>query len=318
MKRALVTGGAGFIGSYVVERFLKAGFAVEVLDDLSTGRREHVPPGVPLHEIDVASRDAGRLVCEGRFDLVAHLAAQMDVRVSVDDPLRDSNTNIGGILTLLEGVRSYPADRRPKMVFASTGGALYGDDVPTPTAENAFPNPDSPYGVAKLSSELYLAYYARVWGLQHAALRFGNVYGPRQNPDGEAGVIAIFAKRLLAGQPLTVYGDGKQTRDYVDVTDVAEAFFVAATAAALPAAGALHARAFNVGTRVETSVLDLVRMLSAAVGVEPTINLAPVRPGELRRSCLDPRKADRVLGWRSRVSLEQGLPRVVEWIRHKA
>jgi UDP-glucose 4-epimerase len=313
MRRALITGGAGFIGSHVADCLVRAGYEVEVLDDLSTGRRDNVPPRVPLHVLHVGSPAAAALVRDGRFTVLAHLAAQIDVRASITDPVRDATTNILGTLNLIEAIRHLPEGHRPRVVFASTGGALYGDEVETPTSESAATNPDAPYGIAKLATELYLAYYARIWNIEHAVLRFGNVYGPRQPPDGEAGVIAIFAKRLLTRAPLVVYGDGSQTRDYIYVEDVAEAFCAAATCE-LPAAGVVDARAFNVGTGAETSVLDLARMLASVAGIEARIEHAAKRPGELQRSVLDPSKARRLLGWRASVQLREGLARTVAWL----
>ena len=313
MNKVLVTGGAGFIGSHVVRRFLARGDSVEVLDNLSTGCRDNLPPGVPLHVHDVGSVEATSLVRDGGFTVVAHLAGQIDVRASVDDPIRDATTNILGTLNLLEAVRSVETPIRPRVVFASTGGALYGDGVAVPTKEVASINPNSPYGIGKLAAELYLAYYARLWRVQHVVLRFGNVYGPRQTP-GEAGVIAIFASRILKNEPLIVFGDGTQTRDYIYVEDVATAF-LAAAARNLPPADDVESRAVNIGTGIETSVLDIARALFAVTCTETPITFGPKRPGELQRSLLDPGKAERLLGWRARVSLHEGLAQTVDWMR---
>jgi UDP-glucose 4-epimerase len=316
MPRVLITGGAGFIGSHVIESFFDAGYEVEVLDDLSSGTRENVRDGVALHVLDVAYPEAARLVANGRFDVVAHLAAQMDVRRSVEDPMFDARTNIIGSLNVLEAVRRLDPAQRPRVVFASTGGALYGDAAKLPSSEESPANPDAPYGVAKLSIEYYLGYYARIWGLETVVLRFGNVYGPRQDPHGEAGVVAIFCQRLAEGQPMTIYGTGRQTRDFIFVGDVADAFFAASTAP-LPAAGPLTARAFNIGTGVETSVLDLAHMLAKAVDVEPKIDFRPARSGEVERSLLDATKAERELGWKATVSLTDGLSRSFAWTRSR-
>ena len=317
MPKALLTGGAGFIGSNVYDRFRRGGYDVTVVDDLSSGKGANLPADADLRVLDVGSPDASRLVRDEHFDVVAHFAAQIDVRRSVTDPAFDARVNILGILNLLEAIRSRPETQRPRFIFASTGGALYGDAIQLPTAETAPTNPDAPYGIAKLSSEYYVAYYGRVWGLDAITLRFGNVYGPRQDPHGDAGVIAIFCGRLLEGKPLTIFGSGKQTRDYVFVHDVAEAFFTAATTE-IPPAGAIQDRAFNIGTAVETSVLDLARILSAAAGQEPKINFAEERRGELLRSLLDPTKAQRILGWRAKVGIEEGLRRTFEWARDAA
>lgn len=315
MPKALLTGGAGFIGSNVYDRFRRAGYHVTVVDDLSSGKEANLPSDADLHVMDVGSDQVADLIRAGRFDVVAHFAAQIDVRRSVVEPAVDARTNILGILNLLEAVRGLPENARPRFIFASTGGALYGDASTLPTAETAPTNPDAPYGIAKLASEYYAAYYGRIWGLDIVTLRFGNVYGPRQDPHGDAGVIAIFCGRLLEGKPLTVFGSGKQTRDYVFVEDVAEAFFVAAATANLPPAGPIESRAFNIGTGVETSVLDVARILTAAAAVNPTINFAPERRGELARSLLSPAKAEALLGWKAGVSIEEGLRRTFEWAR---
>ena len=203
-KRALVSGGAGFIGSHVADRLLAEGYAVEILDNLSSGRRENIPRGAVFHEADIGSADAAQVVRDGRFDVLCHLAAQIDVRKSVLDPAADARINILGTLNLLEAVRA--SGHPTRVVFSSTGGAIYGDFVPVPSVEDMPKDPESPYGIAKLSVELYMGYYARVHGLDTVALRYSNVYGPRQDPHGEAGVVAIFCNRILKHQPLTVAG----------------------------------------------------------------------------------------------------------------
>ena len=312
MERVLVTGGAGFIGSHVADRFIAAGHDVTVIDDLSRGRRIQVPDRATFHALDIRSPEAARLVREGGYDLVAHLAAQIDVRVSVDDPAHDAAVNVLGTLNLLEAARNATGGRRPRFILASTGGALYGDFVTPPNVEEYAKDPDAPYGIGKLAAELYMAYYGRIHGMECVALRFGNVYGPRQDPHGEAGVIAIFCGRLQEGRDLTIFGDGSQTRDYIYVGDVADAFVTAASAP-LPAAAKLDARGYNIGTGVETSVVELAEMLRRASGKDVAIQLAPKRPGELQRSVLDPRKAERELGWKARVGLEEGLKETYRW-----
>ena len=312
MPRALITGGAGFIGSTVYDRFRKGGYEVIAIDDLSTGKRHNLPDDADLRVLDVGSAEAADIIRREAFDVVAHLAAQIDVRRSVTDPALDARINVLGILNLLEAIRSKPEGERPRFLFASTGGALYGDASTLPTAETAPANPDAPYGIAKLASEYYIAYYGRIWGLDAITLRFGNVYGPRQDPHGDAGVIAIFSGRIIEGKPLTIFGSGKQTRDYVFVEDVAEAFFTAASVP-VPKAGPVEDRAFNIGTAVETSVLDVARLLSKAANVEPQIKFAEERRGEVMRSLLDPTKAQRILGWKAKVSIEEGLARTFEW-----
>jgi UDP-glucose 4-epimerase len=305
-QRALITGGAGFIGSHVADAFVAAQWDVTVADNLSSGRRENVPDAATFVDIDVTSPDAIRLVRDGRFDVICHLAAQIDVRKSVADPVHDAAINVLGTLNIVEAVRASGGAGRTRVIFSSTGGALYGDFVSPPTLETAPKDPQSPYGIGKLSAEYYLAYYARLHALDTVALRYANVYGPRQDPHGEAGVVAIFCSRILEGRPLTVFGDGRQTRDYVFVKDVARANLAAATRD-LPPAGALDARGFNIGTGVETSVLDLARGLNRAAKATAPIEHAPARTGEQQRSTLVITKAAEQLGWRPTVSLDAGL-----------
>lgn len=309
-QHALVTGGAGFIGSHVADALLAEGWSVTVLDNLSSGKRGQVPAAARFVEGDIRSPEAAALVRDGGFDLVCHLAAQIDVRKSVADPRFDVDVNIGGTLNLVEAVRS--SGRPTRVLFASTGGAVYGDLVTPPNLETYAKNPESPYGIAKFSVELYLAYYARVHGLDYIALRFANVYGPRQDPHGEAGVVAIFCQRLLAGTPLTVFGDGAQTRDYVYVGDVARAHVLAASHSTFPA-GAVDDRAFNLGTGVETSVTDLAQGLIAVSGRAVPMQHAPARPGEQQRSVVSIDKARAGLGWAPAVSLADGLRHTFDW-----
>ncbi|MBA3888891.1 MAG: GDP-mannose 4,6-dehydratase [Gemmatimonadaceae bacterium] len=313
MSRILITGGAGFIGSHLADRYLALGHEVTVIDNLASGKREQVPAGATFVETDVRSEEAARLVREGSYDIVAHLAGQMDVRVSVRDPQYDAAVNISGTLNLLEAVRALDPARRPRFMFSSTGGVLYGDFVTPPNAEHVAKDPDSPYAISKLTAETYMAYYGRVHGMECVALRFGNVYGPRQDPHGEAGVIAIFCGRLQANEPFRIFGDGSQTRDYIYVSDVVDAFVVASSAA-LPPVGRLDARAFNVGTGVERTVVDVARGLQRAAGREVPIEFAPARPGEPLKSGLDPAKAAEVLGWRATTALDEGLAATWRWI----
>ena len=302
-RRVLLSGGAGFVGSHVAEAYLAAGDEVTVLDDLSTGRRENLPRGVRLVHADIRSAEARDLLAQGRFELLNHHAAQMDVRRSVADPLFDLDVNLRGLLNLLEGARLGGVRR---VVFASSGGVVYGDATAPPCREGAAKLPISPYGVAKLASEHYLMAYSRLYGLDVASLRYSNVYGPRQNAEGEAGVVAIFSRKMLAGEPLTIFGDGEQTRDMVYVKDVAAAN-LAASDRPLPPPEGLDTRAWNIGTGVETSVKRLAELLAAAAGRRPAIRYAPERPGELRRSALAVEKAGRELGWAPRTGLADGL-----------
>jgi UDP-glucose 4-epimerase len=303
-RRALVSGGAGFIGSHVSDLLVQEGFEVEILDNLSSGRRENIPRGAVFHQVDIVSEEAARVVHDGRFDALFHLAAQIDVRKSVTDPVNDSRINILGSLNLLEAVRA--SGHPTRVIFSSTGGAIYGDFVPIPSMEDMPKDPESPYGIAKLSVELYLAYYGRVHQIDTVSLRYSNVYGPRQDPHGEAGVVAIFCNKMLKGEPLTVFGDGRQTRDYVYAGDVARANLAAATAKLAPARQ-VDVRAFNIGTGRETSVLELAETLRRASGTSVPVHHLPARAGELPRSAVSNQKAVASLGWRPTVNLEDGL-----------
>jgi len=308
-RKVLVTGGAGFIGSHVAEAFQAAGDQVTVLDDLTSGRRENVAAGVRLVEGDVRSPAARDLVASGGFDVLCHHAAQIDVRRSVDAPAADAAINVIGLLNLLEGARTAGVKR---VVFASSGGTVYGDGADLPVAEGAPKLPAAPYGTAKLTSEYYLATFGLLYGIETVSLRYSNVYGPRQDPHGEAGVVAIFSERLLRGEGLTVFGDGEQTRDMVFVGDVAAANVLASRHSVAPLTS-IDARAFNIGTGVETSVNRLAAQLAAAAGKKPDVRHAPARAGEILRSCLDVSKAARELGWRPRVSLTEGLASTFRW-----
>jgi len=314
VPRALVTGGAGFIGSHVADLFLEQGYDVTVLDNFASGRRENVPERARLVELDLTSAEAAALVRDGRFDVVCHLGAQIDVRKSVANPMFDASINVVGTANLVEAVRA--SGHPTRFIFSSTGGALYGDFVTPPNIEDYPKDPESPYGIAKLSAEYYLAYYARVHRVDTVALRYANVYGPRQDPHGEAGVVAIFCNRILRGQPLTVFGDGSQTRDYVFVKDVARANLAAATRD-LPAPGRLDARGFNIGTGVETSVIELAEALKRTAGSDVSIQLAPPRPGEQQRSAVSIAKAGRVLGWTPQVPLDEGLEETLNFFTER-
>jgi UDP-glucose 4-epimerase len=291
---------------------LAANHDVVIVDDLSHGKRSNVPAGARFEHLDIRSQEAAILVREGRFDSVFMLAAQMDVRISVADPGADASANIIGTLNLLEAARH--AAHRPRVIFSSTGGAVYGDSSTPPSPEESAKDPESPYGISKLSVEYYLAYYARTHGLDTVALRYANVYGPRQDPHGEAGVVAIFCQRLLDSRPITIFGNGRQTRDYVFVADVARANVLASTAE-LPPVKRLDDRAINIGTGVETSVLELAESLQRAAGTKVAIDFAPKRDGEQQRSCIRNDKAGKLLGWKPSVAIENGLKETYNWFR---
>jgi UDP-glucose 4-epimerase len=300
--KALVTGGAGFIGSALVAALVSAGAEVSVVDDLSRGHRSNVPPGVDFHELDILDERLPALVASIAPEVVFHEAAQIDVRRSVAEPMVDTRTNVLGTVNVLEAcVRA--AVRR--VVFASSGGAVYGDTTVLPTPETHPCRPASAYGAAKLSGEIYGSVFQQVHGLEFVALRYANVYGPRQDPHGEAGVVAIFAERLVAGADAVVHGDGAQTRDYVYVDDVVAANVSAAETSALGA--------YNIGTGHACAVNDLYALLARAAGVERPARHGPAQPGEQRVSCLDISRAEDLLGWRPGVTLEDGLSRTVAW-----
>lgn len=311
MNGVLLTGGAGFIGSQVAKQLLATGATVTVVDDLSSGRRERVPDGAEFVQLDIRAPAARTLVASGRFSTLVHLAAQIDVRVSVDQPALDADINLGGLLNLLSGAQAGGIRR---VVFASSGGVVYGAAEQIPTPETAPKMPSSPYGVSKLGSEHYLRVLGALAGYETVALRYANVYGPGQDPQGEAGVIAIFAGRLLAGQPLVVFGDGQQTRDFVHVADVARAT-VMATTAVLPPSPGPDEMAVNIGTGVETSVLELIRTLEGVIGRQAEVRFDEARPGELRRNALDIARAATLLGWRPERTLAGGLEDLVTYFQ---
>ncbi|MGW8283793.1 MAG: NAD-dependent epimerase/dehydratase family protein [Gemmatimonadota bacterium] len=313
LRRVLVTGGAGFIGSHVCEAYRDTGWEVTALDNLSSGRRENVPDGVELVVEDIRSDAAGDFIRQGRFDLLNHHAAQIDVRVSVSRPRLDASINIDGFLNLLEACRDAEVRR---VLFVSSGGVVYGEPDEIPVGETASKGPVSGYGVSKLTGENYLFAFRKLFGIEGAALRYSNVYGPRQDPNGEAGVIAVFCSRILAGEPLTVFGDGLQTRDYVYAGDVARANLVL-TECALPDPGSIDDVAFNVATERETTVLELARTLISVAGTEVDLQHAPARTGELLRSCLSTAKL-RGLGWAPDVSFEQGLRNTYDHIANQS
>jgi UDP-glucose 4-epimerase len=304
LDTVVVTGGAGFIGSHLADALVARGRRVLVIDDLSSGRRDNVPAAAELHVLDIRSSEARELIRTAGAGTIVHHAAQMDVRRSTEDPAFDAQVNILGTLNLLQaavegGVR--------QVLFASTGGAIYGEQEIFPAAEDHPTRPLSPYGVSKLAAERYLEYFHHEHGLDVTCLRYANVYGERQNPHGEAGVVAIFITRMLAGESPTINGDGLQTRDYVHVSDV-----VAANLACLGRPG-FHI--FNVGTGVETTVVEIFEGLRAAAGSDLAAEHGPAKPGEQRRSSIDSTLLERQLGCAPRITLAEGLRRTVDWFR---
>lgn len=302
--RTLVTGGAGFIGSTLVDALLRAGHEVTVVDDLSRGRREQVSSQASLHVLEICDPALETVVAEARPEVVFHQAAQIDVRRSLSEPLFDTSVNVLGSVNLLQACA---AARVRRVVFASSGGAIYGDTDVIPTPEGHSANPASLYGAAKQCGEIYGNVYARLYGIEFVALRYANVYGPRQDPHGEAGVVAIFAERLLRGEAPVINGDGTQTRDYVFVDDVVRANLMAATTDILGA--------YNIGTGIETDVLTIHRLLAAAAGNPLPPHHGKAKPGEQRRSCLDVSLAQRVLGWSPAVDLGEGLSQTIDFFR---
>ncbi len=304
MSKILVTGGAGFIGSTLVDQLIKEGHEVVVIDDLSSGRKEYLNPQAVFYEADICSRKIAKIFKKEKFDFVYHLAAQIDVRTSVSDPKLDNRINVLGGLNILENCR---LSKIKKIIFSSTGGAIYGDSEEIPTTEYAATYPVSPYGIHKLTFEKYLNYYYQVYGLNYAILRFANVYGPRQFKGGEAGVIAIFIDNAVNVIESTQYGDGLQTRDFVYVDDVARAL---ALAREIDCRGEI-----NVASGQETNLLELRQDIESALGESIKVRIAPARAGEQRRSCLSRQRAKEVLDWEPRVGLTEGVKRTIEWSR---
>ncbi len=312
--RVLVTGGAGFIGSHVAEAYLAAGWEVTVLDDLSRGRERNVPKRARLVRADIRSAEARKLLLEGRFDVLNHHAAQIDVRVSVARPAFDADVNVVGFVNLLEGAGEGGVRR---VIFASSGGVVYGETDIFPTPERDVKRPVSPYGVSKLAGEYYLRALGALRGFEGVAMRYANVYGPRQDPHSEAGVVSIFVSRILENRPLTIFGDGRQTRDYVYVRDVARANVLASTCPVPPGDG-IDGAAFNIATGRERSVLEVAEAVMQVMSRRTPLEFAPARPGELLRSMLDVSKAEARLGWRPETRFEEGLFELVRWFREEA
>jgi UDP-glucose 4-epimerase len=313
--RTLVTGSAGFIGSTLVDRLLEEGHEVTGVDNLSAGS--------PVANLRSAHRHGGRgrftfvaadvrqpalsgIVARSNPEVVFHLAAQIDVRKSVGDPQHDARNNVLGTINVLEACRQA---RVPRIVYAASGGSRYGASAALPTTEDTAVHPLSPYAASKVAGEFYMNTYAGMYGLAPISLALANVYGPRQNPHGEAGVVAMFASAMMSGRPTTIYGDGSATRDYVYVGDVVTAFLCAADAPATTTG------TFNIGTGVQTTVAELHRLIAAAVGVVRPPDHAEARTGEIHASALDPTRAGRVLGWKPDIDLTEGIKRTVDWLR---
>jgi UDP-glucose 4-epimerase len=303
-KRILVTGGAGFIASHVADQLVAAGHDVAVVDNLSMGKREHVPAAAQFYPYDIKSPETVELIRGWRPQVIVHHAAQMSVQASVQDPIFDARENILGSLNLLQAAAEAKV---AKVIFASTGGAIYGDDAPLPARETDRARPEAPYGIAKLAVEHYLHFFQRQHGIIPIALRYANVYGPRQNGMGEAGVVAIFIEKFLAGQQPRINGDGLQTRDFVFVGDIVAANLLALT---YPQAGT-----FNIGTGKETDILTVYLRLQEFMGSPLGPVHGPAKPGEQRRSVLDSTLAQSELGWQPRVSVSEGLERTVAAFR---
>jgi UDP-glucose 4-epimerase len=304
--RALVTGGAGFIGSTLVDALVAAGNEVSVVDDLSRGRRENLNAGADFHQLDIVDEQLTDLVASIAPEVVFHEAAQIDVRRSVAEPLLDTRINVLGTVNVLDACARAEVRR---VVFASSGGTLYGDANILPTPETYPCTPASGYGAAKLAAETYGSVFQQVHGLEFVALRYGNVFGPRQDPHGEAGVVAIFAQRLLGGGEAVINGDGTQTRDYVYVDDVVDANIRAAHSQALGA--------FNIGTGRQCDVNDLYTHIARAAGVDREARHGEAKRGEQRTSCLDASRAAELLRWTPRTALEEGISRTVQWFSNR-
>jgi UDP-glucose 4-epimerase len=319
--KILVTGGAGFIGSNLVDGLLAAGHEAVVVDNLSSGKRENLNPGAKFYELDICDPGLAEVFAREGIDLVDHHAAQIDVRHSVADPQGDARTNILGLLNIMENCRRHGVRG---VVFASSGGVVYGEPSRLPATETFPKGPLSPYGVSKLASEFYLCYYAQVLGIPYVTLRYGNIFGPRQDPHGEAGVVAIFGQKLLRGETPVIYGDGEQLRDYVFVGDVVRANLLALerlrggnTCGAAPGGCAINDFAFNIGTGRGASVNELFAILKGITKFRGEATHGPERTGELRRVYLDAGKARQELGWEPQVSFEEGLRRTMEHLSGK-
>ncbi|MBN2543777.1 NAD-dependent epimerase/dehydratase family protein [bacterium] len=306
MSKILVTGGAGFIASWVAEEYISKGHEVVIIDDLSTGSNENIPRSCKFIELDIRDPEIDEIFKSEKFDCVNHHAAQISVRVSVEQPILDAKINLLGTLNLLESCVKYNVN---KFIFASTGGAIYGNQSKFPADESHPLNPLCPYAVHKLTVEKYLYYYKEIYGLKYICLRYANAYGPRQNPFGEAGVVAIFSERMLDGKDVVINGDGTQTRDFVYVTDIARSNLLALDYD--------ESDCFNIGTGIETDINEIFGILKIHTGYEMHATHGPAKEGEQQRSCLDYTKITKLLGWKPETGLSDGLKNTVEYFKDK-
>ncbi|MDD3627084.1 MAG: GDP-mannose 4,6-dehydratase [bacterium] len=304
--KAIVTGGAGFIGSHLAEALIEKGLDVTVIDDLSTGKKENIPIKARFHHCSITDKKVEKIINRERPDYIFHLAAQMNVRKSVESPQFDAQVNILGSLNILEAVKEIGLK---KLIFASSGGTVYGEQLEFPATEKHSLNPLCPYGVAKLAVEKYLYYYKENYNLDYVALRLANIYGPRQDPHGEAGVIAIFSTKLITGEQAVINGDGKQTRDYVYVKDVADAF--------VKMMDIQGSDQFNIGTGIETDVNELFRIINRLTDGKQEEVHGPAKKGEQIRSVLSSGKIKNTCGWSPEIKLDEGLQKTVDWFKEK-
>jgi len=304
--KILITGGAGFIGSQIAESYLQAGHEVHIMDNLATGKRENIPASARFIEMDITDPAVASVLAEERYEVISHHAAQIDVRKSVADPMFDARVNILGGINLVENGLKHGLK---KVIFASSGGTVYGEQHTFPATEQHSCKPISPYGIAKLSFEQYLYYYHTCFSLDYAALRYANVYGPRQNPHGEAGVVAIFISKILAGAQAMINGDGLQTRDYVFVEDLVRANVLAL--------GNIPTGAYNIGTAIETNVVEVFDAVNAALGNRFERKHAEAKTGEQKRSVLDYGHTKSILGWQPEIDFEAGIAKTVAWFQAK-
>ena len=304
MSKILVTGGAGFIASHLTDKLIEKGHNVVVIDNLSTGKKENLNPKAKFYEADICNSEIAQIFQEEKPEIVFHFAAQIDVRKSVKDPIQDAEVNILGSLNLLQNCQKAGVK---KFIFASSGGAIYGDTDVIPTPETHTENPESPYGICKLTIEKYLHFYKETFGLNYTALRFANIYGPRQNSKGEAGVIAVFCDKMLKNQEVVINGDGEQTRDFVFVDDVINA--------ALLSMEQEKSDIYNIGAGEETNINDIFRKIKELTGSSCEEIHAPSKAGEQKRSCLDFSKAKEKLNWGPEYNLEKGLENTIKWFK---